>query len=66
MVGTKFGPAAAGFGDVWLQLFLSELVVEHSDDGDAVAESLQARDWGSPDDDGEADEQDVLEDTAEG
>ncbi len=62
----EFGPATTGFSNVRFKFFLSELVVEHSDDGNAVAEGLQARDGGSPHDDGESDKKDILEDTAEG
>lgn len=64
MVGSKFGPAAAALGDVGLELLLSKLVVEHTDDCDGVAESLERRHRGRPDKDGESDEHDILKNTA--
>jgi hypothetical protein len=45
---------------------LPKLIVEHANDGDGVAKGLEAGHWGCPDKDGEGDEHDILEDTAEG
>ena len=65
-VGAEFGPSSAAFLDEWLHFLLAELVVEHAHNGNAVAEYLETGELGSPDVDGCGDEEDILEDTAEG
>jgi len=66
VVGAKLRPASASLGDVRLELLLAKLVVEHTEDCDAVTEGLQTGDWGCPDEDGEGHEHDILQNTAKG
>jgi hypothetical protein len=64
--GAKLGPGAASLEQVLLYLLLTELEPEHSKEGDAVAEHLEVGDHGTPDENGGDDEEDILQDTAQG
>lgn len=44
---------------------MSQLVVKHADDCNAVSKRLKTRDFGSPNEHGGTDEKNILEDTAE-
>ena len=65
MAVPKLGPLAAGLGHVALDGLVAKLIVDHAAQRNAVAEELQRRDLGAPDEHGGSDEHDILEDTAE-
>lgn len=58
-------PVAAGLASVALERLSTELVVDHTTEGDAVTKELQTADLGAPDEHGGDNEEDILEHTAE-
>jgi hypothetical protein len=64
--GAKLGPGAAALRQVLLYLLFAKLEPEHTEEGDGVAEHLEVGDHGTPDEDGGNDQEDILQDTAEG
>ena len=62
----KVGPLAASLAGVALDGLSAKLVVNHATESDAVAEELGEGNLAAVDDHGSNDEQNVLEDTAEG
>lgn len=62
----KLGPLAATLSGIVPDLLVAELVVDHATQSDAVAEELETRDLGAPDEHGGGNQHDVLEDSAEG
>lgn len=65
-LGAELGPGAAALRKVLLYLILAEPEPEHAQEGDGVAEHLEVADHGAPDENGGDDEEDILQDTAEG
>lgn len=66
LASTKLGPLSVGLSDVTLDLLIAELVVDHATQSNGVAEELDTSDLSTPDDHGGDNEQDILQDTAEG
>lgn len=64
--GAKLGPGTAALREVLHYLLLAVPEPEHAKEGDGVAEHLEVGDHGAPDDDGGNDEEDILQDPAEG
>jgi len=60
------GPLARSFGEIFLQLVGTKLVVDEATKRNGVTEKLKRRDRVTEDDHGRDDEQYILEDTREG
>lgn len=65
LLSSKCRPLAADVANVALDLLISELVVNHTNKSNRVTEELEGRNFGTPDDHGRNNEDDVLENTAE-
>jgi hypothetical protein len=63
--GTEVGPLARSFGNISLDLLSTKLEPDHSTKSNCVSEALKGGDESSPDDDGKANEEDILQNTAE-
>ena len=66
LAGTKLGPLSVGLANVTLELFETELVVDHATKSNSVAKELQRSDLGTPDHHGSNNKQNVFEHTAQG
>lgn len=66
LTSAELGPLACAISNVVLELLEAELVVDHATKSDGVAEELQSRDLGAPDHHRGNNEQDILQDTAQG
>lgn len=64
--GTVLSPGATSLASVFADLVATELVVDETDEGNRVTEELGASDGGLPDHHRSSDQEDILEDTAEG
>lgn len=63
--GAALGKGPGGLGEEH-ELVPAERVVEQAGEGDGVAKDLERGDGGAPDQDGDDDEEDVLEDAGQG
>jgi hypothetical protein len=61
----KLLPLTRSLASVALQSIQAELVVDHTAKGDGVAERLETRDRGAPDQHGSGNKQDILQYTTE-
>lgn len=66
LASTKLGPLSVGISNVSLDLLVAELVVDHATQSNGVTEELETSNLGAPDHHGGGNEEDILEDTAEG
>lgn len=64
--GTEICPLTSTFGKISLNLFSAKLKPDHSTKSNSVSETLEWSDEGSPNDDGKADEKNILQNTTEG
>lgn len=63
---TKLGPVAGSLASVTLDLVVAELVVNHAAESNGVTEELEGSNGSAPDHHGGNNEENVLQDTAEG
>jgi len=64
-VGTELGPLTASISGVSLDSIITELVVDHATECNAVAEELKAGDLSAPDQHRGGHKQNILQDTTE-
>lgn len=66
VIGTVLGPRAVGLAGVVLDLVTTELVVDQTHQGNRVTEELETGDGSVPEHHRGGDQEDILEDTAQG
>ena len=66
VVGTVFGPGTVGLAGVFLDLITTELVVNETDEGNGITEELGKGDRSLPDHHRRNNQEDILQNTAEG